>query len=227
MATTMVLFSIVASSMFSYSVGFMLCIQSFPSLHVAMSKYCPFDHYLFYRNFMIQGGDPTGTGSGGESIWGQPFKDELNSKLLHSGRGVVSMANSGPHTNGSQFFILYKSAAHLNFKHTVFGMVVGGITTLSTMEKVPVDDDDRPLVSMILFVSSAFSYIILRLEILYIFLQTRFCGNKTLAHYLRHTCPLSIYCFVCLPYSCFLTGQKISEHGIPLSTLAYRRKSSY
>lgn len=97
------------------------------------------------RNFMIQGGDPTGTGKGGESIWGKPFKDEVNSKLLHSGRGVVSMANSGPHTNGSQFFILYKSANHLNFKHTVFGGVVGGLTALSTMEKVPVDDDDRPV----------------------------------------------------------------------------------
>ncbi|GAV83516.1 Pro_isomerase domain-containing protein/Rtf2 domain-containing protein [Cephalotus follicularis] len=97
------------------------------------------------RNFMIQGGDPTGTGKGGESIWGKPFKDEVNSKLLHSGRGIVSMANSGPHTNGSQFFILYKSANHLNFKHTVFGQVVGGLTALAAMEKVPVDDDDRPL----------------------------------------------------------------------------------
>lgn len=97
------------------------------------------------RNFMIQGGDPTGTGKGGESIWGKAFKDEVHSKLLHSGRGVVSMANSGPHSNGSQFFILYKSANHLNFKHTVFGGVVGGLTTLSAMEKVPVDDDDRPL----------------------------------------------------------------------------------
>ncbi|KAH9329671.1 hypothetical protein KI387_001779, partial [Taxus chinensis] len=97
------------------------------------------------RNFMIQGGDPTGTGRGGESIWGKPFKDELNSKLLHSERGIVSMANSGAHTNGSQFFILYKSAKHLNFKHTVFGRVVGGLSTLSVTEKVPVDDDDRPL----------------------------------------------------------------------------------
>ncbi|XP_052205283.1 peptidyl-prolyl cis-trans isomerase CYP65 isoform X2 [Diospyros lotus] len=97
------------------------------------------------RNFMIQGGDPTGTGRGGESIWGKPFKDEVDSQLLHSGRGVVSMANSGPHTNGSQFFILYKSANHLNFKHTVFGKVVGGLTTLSVLEKVPVDDDDRPM----------------------------------------------------------------------------------
>jgi peptidyl-prolyl cis-trans isomerase-like 2 len=105
--------------------------------------------FLAHRNFMIQGGDPTGTGKGGESIWGKPFKDELNSKLVHSGRGVVSMANSGPHSNGSQFFILYKSASHLNFKHTVFGMVVGGLTTLATMEKVPTDDDDRPLVSSV------------------------------------------------------------------------------
>ncbi|XAR51367.1 Peptidylprolyl isomerase [Bertholletia excelsa] len=97
------------------------------------------------RNFMIQGGDPTGTGRGGESIWGKTFKDEVDSRLLHSGRGVISMANSGPHTNGSQFFILYKSANHLNYKHTVFGGVVGGLTTLSAMEKVPVDDNDRPL----------------------------------------------------------------------------------
>ncbi|KAI3717054.1 hypothetical protein L1987_68378 [Smallanthus sonchifolius] len=108
------------------------------------------------RNFMIQGGDPTGTGKGGESIWGKPFKDEVNSKLLHSGRGVVSMANSGPHTNGSQFFILYKSANHLNFKHTVFGGVVGGLTTLSVMEKVPVDDDDRPLEEMKIISVSVF-----------------------------------------------------------------------
>ncbi|CAH1413379.1 unnamed protein product [Lactuca virosa] len=97
------------------------------------------------RNFMIQGGDPSGSGKGGESIWGKAFNDEVNSKLLHSGRGVVSMANTGAHTNGSQFFILYKSANHLNFKHTVFGGVVGGLTTLSVMEKVPVDDNDRPL----------------------------------------------------------------------------------
>lgn len=107
-----------------------------------------YDGVVFHRNirnFMIQGGDPTGTGTGGQSIWGKPFKDELNSKLLHTGRGIISMANSGPHTNGSQFFILYKSAPHLNFKHTVFGRVVGGLETLSVMDKVPVDDDDRPL----------------------------------------------------------------------------------
>ena len=106
---------------------------------------------------MIQGGDPTGTGTGGQSIWGKPFKDEVNSKLLHTGRGVVSMANSGPHSNGSQFFIMYKSAKYLNYKHSVFGMVVGGLTTLAAMEKVPVDDKDRPLVSAILLVELVYS----------------------------------------------------------------------
>ncbi|KAL4431394.1 hypothetical protein ABPG75_006650 [Micractinium tetrahymenae] len=97
------------------------------------------------KNFMIQGGDPTGTGRGGESVWGPTFKDELDSRLLHNGRGVLSMANSGKDTNGSQFFILYKSAHHLDYKHSVFGRVVGGFEVLTLMEKVPTDDDDRPL----------------------------------------------------------------------------------
>jgi len=57
---------------------------------------------------------------------------------------VLAMANSGPHTNGSQFYILYKSAHHLDYKHTVFGRVVGGLQTLTAMERVPVDEDDRP-----------------------------------------------------------------------------------
>ncbi|DBA73330.1 hypothetical protein WJX77_001957 [Trebouxia sp. C0004] len=102
---------------------------------------------IFHRsikNFMIQGGDPTGTGTGGESIYGPTFKDELDSRLTHSARGVMSMANSGPATNGSQFFILYKSARHLDYKHSVFGKVVGGFDVLTAMERVSVDGDDRP-----------------------------------------------------------------------------------
>lgn len=124
----------------------------------------------------LQGGDPLGTGLGGKSIYGDTFKDELDSRLLHSGRGILSMANSGafaehakcstlmpvvcwlillvrlhcplsagPNTNGSQFFITYKSCSHLNYKHSVFGRVVGGFEVLSAMEKVPTDDEDRPL----------------------------------------------------------------------------------
>lgn len=106
-----------------------------------------YDGTKFHRsipNFMIQGGDPTGTGKGGSSVWGPTFKDELDSRLVHSGRGVLSMANSGPNTNGSQFFILYKSARHLDFKHSVFGKAVGGFDVLSKMEKVQTDDNDIP-----------------------------------------------------------------------------------
>ncbi|GIL92325.1 hypothetical protein Vretimale_19576 [Volvox reticuliferus] len=106
-----------------------------------------YDGTVFHRsikNFMIQGGDPTGTGKGGESIFGPGFRDELDSRLVHAGRGVLSMANSGPNTNGSQFFITFKSCRHLDFKHSVFGRVVGGLDVLSAMEKVTTDPDDRP-----------------------------------------------------------------------------------
>ncbi|KAK2522920.1 Ppil2 [Columba guinea] len=94
---------------------------------------------------MIQGGDPTGTGTGGESYWGKPFKDEFKPNLSHTGRGVLSMANSGPNTNKSQFFITFRSCAYLDKKHTVFGRVVGGFETLTAMENVESDPKtDRP-----------------------------------------------------------------------------------
>lgn len=96
------------------------------------------------RNFILQGGDPTGTGTGGESIWGGSFKDELKPNLKHSGRGVLSMANSGPNTNKSQFFITFRSAQHLDGKHTVFGRVVGGIAILDKIERIETDKKDRP-----------------------------------------------------------------------------------
>lgn len=96
------------------------------------------------KNFMIQGGDPTGTGNGGESAFGKAFKDEFKPNLTHSGRGIVSMANSGPNANKSQFFISYRSCRHLDNKHTVFGRVVGGMDTLTAMEKVVTDKADRP-----------------------------------------------------------------------------------
>ncbi|KAJ3957307.1 cyclophilin peptidyl-prolyl cis-trans isomerase Cyp8 [Colletotrichum tropicale] len=97
------------------------------------------------RNFMLQGGDPTGTGKGGTSIWGKNFQDELDGPLTHNARGIISMANKGKNTNSSQFFIIYRPTKHLDNKHTVFGKVVGGLDVLSKMEDVPTDGSDRPL----------------------------------------------------------------------------------
>ncbi|XP_067946938.1 peptidyl-prolyl cis-trans isomerase-like 3 isoform X2 [Watersipora subatra] len=103
---------------------------------------------LFHRNikaFMVQGGDPTGTGTGGECIWGGKFDDELRDILKHNTRGVVSMANSGPDTNASQFFITYDKHPSLDLKYTVFGRVIDGMETLDELEKQPVDKKDKPL----------------------------------------------------------------------------------
>lgn len=97
------------------------------------------------RNFMLQGGDPSGTGRGGQSCWGKPFADELEGPQTHDGRGVLSMANKGKDTNTSQFFLTYRATPHLDRKHTVFGRVMEGLETLKRLEAVPVDDKDRPL----------------------------------------------------------------------------------
>ncbi|XP_024117785.1 peptidyl-prolyl cis-trans isomerase-like 3 [Oryzias melastigma] len=70
---------------------------------------------------MVQTGDPTGTGKGGTSIWGRKFEDEFSEHLKHNVRGVVSMANSGPNSNGSQFFFTYAKQPHLDMKYTIFG----------------------------------------------------------------------------------------------------------
>ena len=93
---------------------------------VFLAKQGFYDGVPFHRvigDFMIQGGDPTGTGSGGP---GYRFEDELKGNPLTHERGVISMANAGPNTNGSQFFITHSPQAHLNGKHTVFGKVVKG-----------------------------------------------------------------------------------------------------
>ncbi|KAM0274288.1 hypothetical protein ACHAQH_007995 [Verticillium albo-atrum] len=97
------------------------------------------------RNFMIQGGDPTGTGKGGTSIWGKNFQDEFEGPLTHDARGLLSMANKGKNTNSSQFFILYRPAKHLDRKHTIFGKVVGGLDILSKIENAATDSSDRPI----------------------------------------------------------------------------------
>uniref|UniRef100_A0A8C1C9A4 RING-type E3 ubiquitin transferase n=2 Tax=Cyprinus carpio TaxID=7962 RepID=A0A8C1C9A4_CYPCA len=105
----------------------------------------------------IQGGDPTGTGTGGESYWGKPFKDEFRPNLSHTGRGILSMANSGPNTNKSQFFITFRSCTYLDRKHTVFGRVVGGLETLTAMENVESDPKtDKPKSEIKLLSTSVF-----------------------------------------------------------------------
>ena len=102
------------------------------------------------RNFMIQGGDPTGTGKGGQSIWGKNFQDEFDGPLLHDARGIMSMANKGKNTNSSQFFITYRPAKHLDRKHTIFGRVVDGLDVLQKLENAPVDGSDRPVDDIIM-----------------------------------------------------------------------------
>jgi peptidyl-prolyl cis-trans isomerase-like protein 2 len=97
------------------------------------------------RNFMIQGGDPTGTGKAGSSIWGKNFQDEFAGPHTHDARGILSMANKGKNTNSSQFFITYRPVQHLDRKHTIFGRVVDGMDVLKKMEDVETDGSDRPL----------------------------------------------------------------------------------
>ena len=107
-----------------------------------------YDGTIFHRNikgFMVQGGDPTGTGKGGASIWGGKFADEFRESLKHGARGIMSMANSGPNTNGSQFFITYAKQPHLNGHYTVFAKVIHGFEVLDLMEKTPNGPGDRPL----------------------------------------------------------------------------------
>ncbi|KAL0088241.1 peptidyl-prolyl cis-trans isomerase-like 2 [Phycomyces blakesleeanus] len=115
---------------------------------VKLAKSGYYKDVIFHRNiknFMIQGGDPTGTGLGGESCWKQEFPDELKFNMTHNDRGLLSMANKGKDSNGSQFFITYRPCTHLDNKHTIFGKVVGGLDVLDKLEAVPVDETDRPL----------------------------------------------------------------------------------
>jgi peptidylprolyl isomerase domain and WD repeat-containing protein 1 len=107
-----------------------------------------YDNVTFHRvikQFMIQTGDPLGDGTGGESIWGTPFENEIVAHLKHDANGSVSMANSGPNTNGSQFFITTAPAPWLDGKHTVFGRVLSGMEVVHVIEQVKVDKNHMPL----------------------------------------------------------------------------------
>jgi peptidylprolyl isomerase domain and WD repeat-containing protein 1 len=103
---------------------------------------------LFHRvvkDFVIQTGDPLGDGTGGSSIWETSFEDEISPKWRHDSPGVLSMANSGPNTNGSQFFITTVPTPHLDGKHTIFGRVTKGLDVVRAIERVKVDKQQKPL----------------------------------------------------------------------------------
>lgn len=103
---------------------------------------------IFHRvikGFMIQGGDPTGTGTAGESIWGKPFEDELTPALKFDRPGILAMANAGPNTNGSQFFITVAKTPWLNMHHTIFGEVVSGYDVVEKIENTPANAMDKPV----------------------------------------------------------------------------------
>ncbi|MFC1594164.1 peptidylprolyl isomerase [Candidatus Omnitrophota bacterium] len=107
-----------------------------------------YDGIIFHRvikDFMIQGGDPTGTGRGGQSVWGGPFEDEVTSSVTFDRPGLLAMANAGPKTNGSQFFITTKATSWLNMKHTIFGEVIAGYDIVEKIENTAVGMGDKPL----------------------------------------------------------------------------------
>ena len=107
-----------------------------------------YDGIVFHRvikDFMLQGGDPTGTGAGGESIWGKPFADECKANVKFDKPGLLAMANRGPGTNGSQFFVTTVPTPWLNMKHTIFGEVTSGYDVVKKIEATKTGPGDRPV----------------------------------------------------------------------------------
>ena len=124
-----------------------LAVENFTT-HIKNGYYNGVAFHRIIRNFMIQGGDPTETGRGGESIWGKNFKDEYKGKTFNK-PGILAMANRGPYTNGSQFFITTAQTPWLNGRHTIFGLAtMESINTLQKLNNVATmgrSAGDRPL----------------------------------------------------------------------------------
>jgi peptidylprolyl isomerase len=115
---------------------------------ISLVKEGYYEGVIFHRvikNFMIQGGDPTGTGMGGTSTWGKPFEDEFSPYTLFEKEGLLAMANSGKNTNKSQFFITTAAAPWLNGRHTIFGEVVEGMEVVKKIENSAADTNNKPI----------------------------------------------------------------------------------
>ena len=121
-----------------------LAVANF-SGHVENGYYNDLIFHRVIKDFMIQGGDPRGTGTGGESIWKKNFPDEFSKELRFDTEGMIAMANSGPMTNGSQFFITTSKPEWLNDKHTIFGKVVDGYEVVKKIEAVETGPQDKPV----------------------------------------------------------------------------------
>ncbi|KYQ99887.1 cyclophilin E [Tieghemostelium lacteum] len=108
-----------------------------------LSKKGYYNNTVFHRlikDFVLQGGDPTGSGKGGESIYGGKFEDEITKDLKHTGAGILSMANTNkPNTNGSQFFVTLAPTPSLDGKHSIFGRVYSGMKTIQKISAIPSD----------------------------------------------------------------------------------------
>jgi peptidylprolyl isomerase len=120
---------------------------------VGLVKKGYYDGIVFHRvirNFMIQGGDPTGTGAGGSSVWGKNFEDEFKATAKFDKPGMLAMANRGPNTNGSQFFITTAPTSWLNMKHTIFGEVTAGYDVVKKIEGAPTAAGDRPIEKVVI-----------------------------------------------------------------------------
>ena len=127
-----------------------LAVENFTT-HVKNGYYNGLIFHRIIKGFMIQGGDPTGTGRGGESIWKKPFKDEFGSNVVFDKPFLLAMANSGPKTNGSQFFITLAPTPWLNGKHTIFGEVVSGQKVVRKMENVSVSrGSNKPMFDQVI-----------------------------------------------------------------------------